>query len=172
MESNKRSVMAKAFSLYRIKGISPIFAVTKTPRKLFLQFELKEMTELFFKGGPIFMGLLTVVLLMVLILSMSTAFIIYTHKINNSEETLRKLNHIRSAGLFALISGVFGQLIGLFSAFRAIKIGQVEASPSLFAEGFKVSMITTIYGILIFSFSMLVWFLLKKVLNNFMGFSN
>ena len=128
--------------------------------------KLEEMIELFFKGGPIFMGFLTIVLLTVVVISGSTFVSIYTRKINISEEFLRKLNAIRSAGLLALISGVLGQLIGLFSAFRAIKGGQIEASPSLFAEGFKISMIPAVYGILIFSFSMFIWLSLKKGLNN------
>lgn len=121
------------------------------------------MTEFFFKGGPVFMGILTVILLMILIISGISFIVVYTRKINNSEETLRKINRIRAAGLFALIIGILGQLIGLFSAFRAIKLGEVEASLSLFTEGFRISMITSIYGVLIFSFSMLIWFVLKKL---------
>lgn len=131
-------------------------------RKAILILKLKEMIDLFFKGGPIFMGFLTIILFVVILLLGNTFIIIYTRKINNSEEILRKINHIRSAGLFALIIGLLGQLIGLFSAFRAIKIGEVEISQSLFVEGFKVSMVPTVYGILIFSFSALSWLLLKK----------
>ena len=121
------------------------------------------MIELFFKGGPIFMGFLTIVLLVVVVISGSTLVSVYTRKINNSKEILRKLNAIRSAGLLGLILGLLGQLIGLFSAFRAIKVGQIEASPSLFAEGFKISMITAVYGILIFLFSISVSLILKKL---------
>ena len=126
------------------------------------------MINLFFKGGPIFMGFLTIVLLIVFVIIGSTVVPIYTRKINIFEETIRKINGIRSAGLLGLILGLLGQLIGLFSAFRAIKVGQIEASPSLLAEGFKVSMIPAVYGILIFLFSTLVWFLLKKALNTFL----
>ena len=46
-------------------------------------------------------------------------------KINNSEQTLRKINTVKSLGIFALIIGILGQLIGLFSAFRAIRFGEV-----------------------------------------------
>ena len=114
------------------------------------------------------MGFLTVMLFMIIVISGNTVLPFYTRKINNSQETLSKINYIRSAGLFALIFGLLGQLIGLFSAFKAIKIEQVEASPSLLVEGFKVSMIPTAYGVLIFSFSMLVWFLLNRDLKTFM----
>jgi biopolymer transport protein ExbB/TolQ len=88
-------------------------------------------------------------------------------KINNSEQTLRKINTVKSLGIFALIIGILGQLIGLFSAFRAIRFGEVEASPEIFAEGFKISMIPIVYGILIFTFSIILWFLLKRVLKSF-----
>lgn len=112
------------------------------------------------------MGLLTIILLVVIVISVVTVIPVFTRKRNNSDETLRKINRIRSAGLFALIFGLLGQLIGLFSAFRAIKIGEVEASPSIMVEGFKVSMITTISGILIFLISLFIWSVLSKTLEN------
>ncbi|WP_081212046.1 MotA/TolQ/ExbB proton channel family protein [Salegentibacter sediminis] len=120
------------------------------------------MIDLFFNGGPIFMGLLTLILLSIVVLSGISVILIYNRKINNYQQTIGKINSIRSFGFFALIVGLLGQLIGLFSAFRAIKMGEVEASTSLFFEGFKISMITAVYGILIFSISVLAHFLLKR----------
>ena len=110
------------------------------------------------------MGILTFILLIILIISVVFFTTVYTRKINNSEETLRKINTVKSLGIFALIIGILGQLIGLFSAFRAIRFGEVDESPTLVAEGFKVSMIPTVYGILIFIFSIILWFLLKRVI--------
>ena len=120
------------------------------------------MTELFFKGGPFFMGILSLILLMLFIISVIFFIHVSTRKIINSEETLRKINTVKSLGIFALIIGILGQLIGLFSAFRAIRFGEVDESPTLVAEGFKVSMIPTVYGILIFIFSIILWFFLKR----------
>ena len=125
------------------------------------------MIELFLKGGPIFMGILTIILLIILIISVVFFITVSFRKINNSEQTLRKINTVKSLGIFALIIGILGQLIGLFSAFRAIRFGEVEASPEIFAEGFKISMIPIVYGILIFTFSIILWFLLKRVLKSF-----
>ena len=125
------------------------------------------MTELFFKGGPIFMGILTIILLIILIILVVFFITVSFRKINNSEQTLRKINTVKSLGIFALIIGILGQLIGLFSAFRAIRFCEVEASPEIFAEGFKISMIPIVYGILIFTFSIILWFLLKRVLKSF-----
>ncbi|WP_350216827.1 MotA/TolQ/ExbB proton channel family protein [Ekhidna sp.] len=53
-----------------------------------------------------------------------------------------------------LITGVLGQLIGLFSSFEAIQ--QMESvSPAILAGGLKVSMITTIYGSVIYIIALL-----------------
>ena len=128
---------------------------------------LKELKTFFSDGGPIFMGFLSMIVLVILIVSSRTLIQIYTRKITNSEEMTSRINRVRSIGLFALIFGILGQLIGLFSAFRAVKMNEVEATPSLFTEGFKISMIPTIYGISIFSFSILVWVLLKRSIPHF-----
>ncbi len=62
---------------------------------------------------------------------------------------------------FALAFGIFGQIIGLFEAFKAIeKMGEV--SQALLAGGLKVSSFTTIYGFFIFLLSSLCWFILNR----------
>lgn len=113
------------------------------------------MIELFQMGGPLFMGILTLLFLGVLFSAFKYAFS------NNKAESNRDL--IKSIGLFALITGIFGQLIGLFSAFQAIEM-MGTVSPAILAGGLKVSMITTLYGILIYIVSFLIWlfFRLKK----------
>ena len=64
-------------------------------------------------------------------------------------------NAIRSLGLLAAITGILGQLIGLFSAFEHIQqAGSV--SPALLAGGLKVSMITTIYGVIIYLLAIVI----------------
>lgn len=70
------------------------------------------------------------------------------------------LKYIKALGLLALVVGVFGQVIGLFEAFKAIEEMR-EVPPSLLAGGLKVSSITTIYGFIIYIFSYLCWFILN-----------
>jgi biopolymer transport protein ExbB/TolQ len=120
------------------------------------------MMNLFFMGGPLFMGILT----LVFIAMVSVAFVngLPVLKGNISEDSPRKIAYVKSVGLFALIFGILGQLIGLFSAFEAIELGQVSVSPSLLAAGFKVSMITTVYGLIIYVVSLLLWFGLSSKL--------
>ncbi|OZV68613.1 MotA/TolQ/ExbB proton channel family protein [Winogradskyella aurantia] len=120
------------------------------------------MVDLFYKGGPIFMGLLSLIMLIVISTSIIALVSIFKDKVNDYKGKSHRINRIRSWGLLAFVIGLFGQLIGLYSAFRALKMGEVEASTSLFAEGFKISMVTTIYGSLIFGFSLIIWFLFRK----------
>ena len=94
------------------------------------------------------MGLLTLLLLAVVGLTIK-----YLMK---SERTESDSNLIRSVGLFALVFGILGQLIGLYDAFNTIaQVGSV--SPKILYAGFKVSMITTMYGLVIYALSLLIW---------------
>ena len=67
-----------------------------------------------------------------------------------------RLAHIKSIGLFSLITGILGQLIGLYGAFAAIERA-MDISPPIMAGGLKISMITTLYGIMIYLISILIW---------------
>ena len=66
---------------------------------------------------------------------------------------------IKNLGITALAVGILGQLIGLFTAMQHIEAAG-GISPGVFASGFKVSMITTMYGLIIFIISKL--FLILK----------
>lgn len=110
------------------------------------------MIELFKLGGPLFMSILTLVLIGVIY-----ATVKYQRQ---TEKQSKDLDLIKSIGLFALVTGVFGQLIGLFSAFQYIEqAGSV--TPAILASGLKVSMITTLYGALIFLISYALWFIFR-----------
>ncbi len=114
-------------------------------------------------GGPLFMSILTIVLVVM------TVWILY-HFISGyksvqlSRETiLRRLGYGKSIGLFAMIIGILGQLIGLYDAFAAIeKMGDI--SPSMVYGGIKVSMITTLYGIFIYLASLILWFVTSAII--------
>ncbi|MCG6186747.1 MotA/TolQ/ExbB proton channel family protein [Maribellus maritimus] len=71
------------------------------------------------------------------------------------QKTGSRLKHIRTIGSFVLITCILGQLIGLYSAFASIK--QTErVSQTLLAAGLKFSMLTTIYGTIIFMLSLII----------------
>ena len=94
------------------------------------------MLDYFMMGGPLFMGILTLILLLM----------IYAAVRNGC---------VKELGLLALAVGFLGQLIGLFGAFEGIEqMGGV--SQAMLAGGLKVSSITSIYGLFIYIVSLLI----------------
>lgn len=110
------------------------------------------------------MGFLTILLVVMIAVTVVNGLAVLKGKIDNQEKIIRKIGYIKSVGLLAMIIGLLGQLLGLFSAFRAIELAQVDVSPLLVASGFKVSMITTIYGIIIYVLSLGLWFALSMTI--------
>lgn len=110
------------------------------------------MIELFQMGGMLFMSILTIELI-------GVGFFVIRY-LSKSEKSNDDLNLAKSTGLLAAVTGVLGQLIGLFQAFEAIQqIGAV--SPAMLAGGIKVSMITTLYGVIIYLISLLLYLIFK-----------
>ena len=87
-------------------------------------------------GGPLFMSILTLILILLL-----------------GAAILKK--EVKEIGLLALAFGFLGQLIGLMGAFEGIEaMGGV--SQSVLAGGLKVSSITSIYGMLIYTIGLII----------------
>lgn len=120
------------------------------------------MKQLYYEGGALFMGSLTIILILMLGWSVYHFIQVVIKKEVNLSKAKEKLKHIKTIGTFALVFGILGQLIGLIQAFDAIEqMGGV--SPALLMGGLKVSMIPTLYGILIFLISLLLWFAFDSV---------
>jgi len=125
------------------------------------------MKNLFFEGGPTFMGALTILLII------TTAWFIYhfviaiSSKQTDKEKLLRRIGYGKSMGLFTMITGITGQMIGLSAMFSsiedAIKNG-MEVTPALVYGGIRVTMIVTIYGMLIYLFSLLLYFVASVII--------
>lgn len=115
------------------------------------------MIQLFQMGGMLFMSILTIALIAVLVLTVRYLML--------STKRTEDLELIRSAGLLALVLGILGQMIGLYTAFETIeKVGSV--SQAILAGGIKVSSITTIYGLVIFTISLMLFAGLRNQLVN------
>ncbi len=107
------------------------------------------MLDIYRQGGGLFMNMLTLLLILIIVF-----FLI---RLMTSDE--KWYDVINSLGIMALALGVLGQLVGLFTAMQQLEaVGGI--SPAILAAGFKVSMITTIYGLIIFIISKL--FLILK----------
>lgn len=114
------------------------------------------MLDLFYQGNSIFMGILTLLLLVILSLAVYSAIQISGGNVDHSTTFRHQLTRIKSVGLFALVFGIFAQLLGLYQAFSFIEqAGNI--SPAILAGGLKVSMIPTLYGLIIFLLSYLIW---------------
>jgi biopolymer transport protein ExbB/TolQ len=123
------------------------------------------MFELFYAGGAFYMGVLTLVFIAMIAVAVINGLAVFKEENEQIEVLVRRLSYIKSVGLFALIVGILFQLMGLVGAFQAIEqVGSV--SPAMLAGGLKVSIITTIYGLIIYVISYLIWmglsFKLKK----------
>lgn len=100
--------------------------------------------EFHVEGGILFMGILFLLLVAVVITS---AFVIKYKADTAKSEKYLKISH--ELALFALVFGIFGQLVGLLGAFQAIEqVGEV--SQGILAGGLKVGSYPTVYGIFIF----------------------
>ena len=94
------------------------------------------MLDYFYMGGPLFMGMLTLIFIALIVAAV-----------------LKK--GVKEIGLLALAMGFLGQLIGLMGAFEGIE-ATGGVSQSMLAGGLKVSSITSIYGLLIYIISLIV----------------
>lgn len=121
------------------------------------------MKNLFYEGGPLFMGMLTVVLI-ILIAWVAYHFLpVLFKKEADSVKSKSHLKHIKTIGTFALITGILGQLIGLISAFDAVEAaGGVPMA--MLMGGLKVSTIPTVYGIFIYMISLILWFVVDVII--------
>ena len=107
------------------------------------------MLKFFIEGGPIFMSVLTILLVGILFAAWKAP------------------RWVKEIGNFALVFGFLSQLLGLLQMFEALQ--EIAAaskeqitglfdfiSPGVFFGGLKVSMIPVIYGIIIYLTSLVV----------------
>jgi biopolymer transport protein ExbB/TolQ len=115
------------------------------------------MFKLFSQGGPLFMGTLTLILL-----SLLAVFVVSLIKKGDEKQLLQSIQWLKSIGTLGLVVGILGQLIGLFSAFSVIETTQ-GISTAMLAGGLKISLITTLYGLLIYIIYLVCSMFLKRI---------
>lgn len=119
------------------------------------------MKDLFLMGGPEFMGFLTILLIITTAWFIYHFIISYNSKKINQEKLLRMFDYGKSMGLFSLITGITGQMIGFYGMFSSIKDvieKGIEVNSALIFGAIRVTMIPTFYGIFIYLFSLVLWF--------------
>ena len=125
---------------------------------------MKAFFDLHIMGGWLFMSILFIILVTTIIL----AIIGFIQAYGKTGSNLSRLNNIvlaiRFLGGFAAVWGVLGHGIGIYEACVAIQEIQ-DVSPALLAGGFQVSLITVLYGLMIFLIARIFWFILKSKYN-------
>lgn len=105
------------------------------------------------------MSLLTIVFAIAIAVFVVTFLQSRANKLDDSQFE-KQAGFIKSLGLLGLVLGMLGQFIGLFMAFEVVSVSP-DISPAIMAGGVKVSMITSIYGMIIFVISYMLWFLIN-----------
>lgn len=124
------------------------------------------MLDLFFEGGWEFMSLVTIMALAMLYFAIKTAMALFGTNSNAAAAPKpSSLYYIRFFGMLALVTGILGQLIGLYEAMKHIA-AQGDISQAALAGGFKVSSICTLYGFIVFLIAHLIWFALDLKYKN------
>ena len=103
------------------------------------------------------MGILTILLFVILLFAIYNFVLINRKDYKDIIGTRKKLKFLKGIGTFALVFGFLGQMLGLYQAFSVIEQAN-NISPGLLAGGLKISMISPLYGTLIFLISYLLWF--------------
>ncbi|WP_167619630.1 MotA/TolQ/ExbB proton channel family protein [Maribellus sediminis] len=117
------------------------------------------LTQNFFDGGPFFMTLHYLMWVLVTIFTFRAAKII--RSANNDYKKLEKLNTtILFIGGFGLLFSLFYRTMGLYSAFSVLETTS-DISPTLVAGGFKASLVATLYSLLLFLVTVIIWFIFR-----------
>lgn len=117
------------------------------------------MLHLFFKGG-IFMWPLLIILLSIIFISLKKAIDLFLRKNLEAKHIESGLNAILFWGVLSIIIGFIAHFCGLYLAMVEIANAN-DISPAIVAHGFAVSLITIIFGMLIFLFSAIFWLILR-----------
>ena len=118
------------------------------------------LIDLFFQGGVLFMSVLTLLLILAIVVAFENGRAVLSKDQEPLAEKRAKLSYIKSIGTLAIIVGIFGQLLGLISAFDTIE-GVGGVSTPMLMGGLKVSMISTLYGFVIFILANIIWLVLS-----------
>jgi len=117
------------------------------------------MLHFFNAGGP-FMWLLLFAAIAIIILSIKKSLELFGKKDPNQTNLEKGINAIIFWGGISVVLGFFAHFFGMYQAMLAIsKVPDI--SPAVIAEGYAVSLTTILFGLFIFLFAAIFWFLLR-----------
>ncbi|MCF6241265.1 MAG: MotA/TolQ/ExbB proton channel family protein [Bacteroidales bacterium] len=103
---------------------------------------MSNLFSLLFDGGAFFMFPILFLLILIIVL-IARGFI----DVSKREKII---SLISSLGLFTLVWGFLGQTIGLIQGFDSIEKVGGNISPGLIAGGLKISLLSPVFGIIVF----------------------
>ena len=124
------------------------------------------MVRFFAEGNYWFMGTLSVLFLVILILSLMAVKLAIKPTAVHLGKITRLRGYIKSLALFTLVFGIFGQILGLADIFDYLANQSSEIAPAILSKGIKITCYTTIYGIIIYLISILIALGLKFRVNS------
>lgn len=104
-----------------------------------------EFANRFSEGGPFFMSLI----LLCLLLSLGLLIRGFMSLKKDKVQAQKMLNLTVDSSLLGLVIGFFASVIGLITAFDSVE-AMGDPDPSIFAGGLKVSLLTATFGLLSF----------------------
>lgn len=106
---------------------------------------LNVFADRFMEGGPLFMSLILICLLLAIAFLVRGFLTLKKH----TETTTKMIKLASGTSLLGLVIGFLGSLIGMITAFDTIEaLGGV--SSEMLAAGLKVSFLTTVFGCITF----------------------
>lgn len=122
---------------------------------------LSIFVNIFMEGGPLFMTLILICLLLSIVF-LALGF----SSVKTAQEKAAKMLRLASdSSLLGLVMGFLGSVLGLISAFDSLEaMGNVE--PAMFAGGLKISLLTATFGLFTFVIARIGILILRSVLNS------
>jgi biopolymer transport protein ExbB/TolQ len=117
------------------------------------------MIRMLVEGGDyaIALGLLAVV---VLVLAVKKSIDLFGRTGLERERLARGIDAILFWGCISAVLGFMGQFSGHYKSLTIIRNAEI-VNPRLVAEGIRVSLITTVLGLVILAISAIAWFVLR-----------
>ncbi len=108
-------------------------------------FTLNVFADRFREGGPFFMSLILICLLLAI------AFLVlgFLNVKKNQNKSKKMLGLASDTSILGLVFGLLGSIIGMIQAFDAIE-AMGDISNSMMAGGLKVALLTTVFGSITF----------------------
>lgn len=118
------------------------------------------IADLHLMGGTFFMSVLSISFTTIIALTVWNIIRI-SKGTYDSQKSKLNIADIKAIGTFAIVWGIFGQAIGMFSAMQVLEASS-DISPQMIYGGIKVSFITTLYGMFIFLITRLIFIILNN----------